>query len=68
MMNQPTIMHTVRSGTRKGNERVELAKGPIRESNPGPPAPEAGIIPLDQLDATHANNFWFRNEYDSSCV
>ena len=24
--------------------------GPIRESNPGPPPPEGGIIPLDQLD------------------
>ena len=24
--------------------------GPIRKSNPGPPAPEAGIMPLDQLD------------------
>ena len=25
-----------------------LAKGPVRESNTGPPAPEARIIPLDQ--------------------
>jgi hypothetical protein len=25
-------------------------KGPLRESNPGPPAPKAGIIPLDQVD------------------
>ena len=23
--------------------------GPLRELNPGPPAPEAGIIPLDQV-------------------
>jgi hypothetical protein len=26
-------------------------KGPIRESNPGPPAPKAGIMPLDQSDS-----------------
>ena len=25
-------------------------KGPLRESNSGPPAPEAGIMPLDQVD------------------
>jgi hypothetical protein len=29
-------------------------RGLFRESNPGPPAPEAGIIPLDQT-ATHAH-------------
>ena len=29
-------------------------KGPFRESNPGPPAPEAGIIPLDQTDCSFA--------------
>ena len=23
--------------------------GPLRELNPGPPAPEAGIMPLDQV-------------------
>ena len=28
--------------------------GPFRESNPGPPAPKAGIIPLDQTDAVVA--------------
>ena len=28
--------------------RQEQKRGPLRESNPGPPAPEAGIIPLDQ--------------------
>ena len=27
--------------------------GPLRESNPGPPAPKAGIIPLNQVDSTH---------------
>lgn len=27
-----------------------VEKGPLRESNPRPPAPEAGIIPLDQVD------------------
>jgi hypothetical protein len=26
--------------------------GPLGESNPGPPAPEAGIMPLDQADVT----------------
>jgi hypothetical protein len=25
-------------------------QGPLRGLNPGPPAPEAGIIPLDQAD------------------
>ena len=28
-----------------------LKGGPIRESNPGPPAPKAGIMPLDQSDS-----------------
>ena len=28
----------------------KIQKGRLRESNPGPPAPEAGIIPLDQGD------------------
>ena len=27
--------------------------GPFRGLNPGPPAPEAGIIPLDQMDTYH---------------
>jgi hypothetical protein len=27
-----------------------VQNGPIRESNPGPPAPKAGIMPLDQSD------------------
>ena len=27
---------------------IEKCKGLFRELNPGPPAPEAGIIPLDQ--------------------
>ena len=27
-------------------------RGPLGESNPGPPAPEAGIMPLDQADVT----------------
>ena len=25
-----------------------LKNGPVRDLNPGPPAPKAGIIPLDQ--------------------
>ena len=38
--------------------RLELllsagSKGLFRESNPGPPAPEAGIIPLDQTAVKH---------------
>ncbi len=28
-------------------------KGPLRGLNPGPPAPKAGIIPLDQVDFAH---------------
>ena len=27
-----------------------IKKGPLRGLNPGPPAPKAGIIPLDQAD------------------
>ena len=30
-------------------------RGPFRDSNPGPPAPEAGIIPLDQMDSVHSS-------------
>ena len=33
--------------------------GPFRDSNPGPPAPEAGIIPLDQTDASIIRIFSF---------
>ena len=29
--------------------KVNVKNGPFRELNPGPPAPEAGIIPLDQM-------------------
>jgi hypothetical protein len=29
----------------------QIKGGPIRESNPGPPAPKAGIMPLDQSDS-----------------
>jgi hypothetical protein len=32
----------------KGKRQKE--SGPCRESNSGPPAPEAGIIPLDHMD------------------
>jgi hypothetical protein len=50
------MQYQVRACASKGNDRIwqrsNLAKGPIRESNPGPPAPEAGIMPLDQLDFT----------------
>lgn len=28
--------------------REEKKQGPLRDLNPGPPAPKAGIIPLDQ--------------------
>ena len=37
-------------GTHENKEAVKKENGPIRESNSGPPAPKAGIIPLDQLD------------------
>ena len=30
------------------NDNVAKRLGLVRELNPGPPAPEAGIIPLDQ--------------------
>jgi ESSS subunit of NADH:ubiquinone oxidoreductase (complex I) len=49
--------------------------GPLRESNPGPPAPEAGIMPLDQVDVIiygiltiYKRVFWvftFRNDCSS---
>ncbi len=29
----------------------QKSKGRFRDSNPGPPAPKAGIIPLDQTDS-----------------
>lgn len=32
------------------NNDCRKVYGPLRELNPGPPAPEAGIIPLDQAD------------------
>ena len=39
-------------GERRGNSIMhKKIKGPFRGSNPGPPAPEAGIIPLDQTDS-----------------
>ena len=34
-------------------EHCNTQKGPVRESNPGPLAPKARIIPLDQLAALH---------------
>ena len=35
----------------KENSKHKQKGGPIRESNPGPPAPKAGIMPLDQSDS-----------------
>ena len=37
---------------------IQIQKGPSRGLNPGPPAPEAGIIPLDHTadDAKQQNN------------
>lgn len=36
--------------------------GPLRDLNPGPPAPKAGIIPLDQeaAEVNGENNFYNR--------
>ncbi len=36
--------------TNLANEQKQKQNGPFRGLNPGPPAPEAGIIPLDQTD------------------
>ena len=36
----------------------QKAIGPFRESNPGPPAPKAGIIPLDQMDTVSMFHFY----------
>lgn len=44
-------MLTDKVATRPG---MRDKKGPGRESNPGPPAPEAGIIPLDHQAAVVA--------------
>ena len=41
----PTLLHVSKM-------KAFQQKGPIRESNPGPPAPKAGIMPLDQSDVT----------------
>ena len=44
---------TVVKGDCLGNKSTKwYIPGPLRASNPGPPAPEAGIIPLDQADTT----------------
>ena len=37
------------SGGGETGSRKEKKNGPVRESNPGPLAPEARIMPLDQL-------------------
>ena len=41
-----------------------IGGGPFRESNPGPPAPEAGIIPLDQTDNLFRYYFADKLKYD----
>lgn len=41
---------------RQKKSSTKSLSGPIRESNPGPPAPEAGIMPLDQLDTQQASS------------
>ena len=45
------------------NESPKSQKGPLGESNPGPPAPEAGIMPLDQADTSSREgaNFAYTN-------
>ena len=45
------------------NESPKSQKGPLGESNPGPPAPEAGIMPLDQADTSsrESANFAYTN-------
>jgi hypothetical protein len=40
-----------------GGKVMSLQKGPLRESNPGPPAPEAGIMPLDQADTNDYGDY-----------
>jgi hypothetical protein len=40
-----------------GGKVILLQKGPLRESNPGPPAPEAGIMPLDQADTNDYGDY-----------
>ena len=39
--------------------------GPLRGLNPGPPAPKAGIIPLDQVDVVIIGN---NNNYLASTI
>ena len=38
-------------------------KGPIRDLNPGPPAPKAGIIPLDQSDCYLFSRGYYTYKY-----
>ena len=39
----------LRSGERESGWRARQKEGALRELNPGPPAPETRIIPLDQV-------------------
>ena len=41
------VLVTLLGSTTKNHAHT---KGPFRGLNPGPPAPEAGIMPLDQMD------------------
>ena len=38
-------------------KRSKQNNGLVRESNPGPPAPKAGIMPLDQQASTNTANY-----------
>jgi hypothetical protein len=53
MKKSPTTL-TIRVGVYIGKmKQKQKLKGPLRESNSGPPAPEAGIMPLDQVDSSY---------------
>ena len=45
-----------------------MEKGPVRESNPGPRAPEARIIPLDQQANAGITETKEENVNDHKCI
>ena len=63
-------------GLLNANKKRKNVCGPVRDSNPGPLAPKARIIPLDQLanliitgiNKSFVELKWFQNAYgDETC-
>lgn len=54
---------------RNGVGEVKKIIGPLRDLNPGPPAPKAGIIPLDQEASLYVfNDIQYNNIYESLSI